>query len=128
MTFANVVAVMSGGAIGALFRYLIVVWITSTYSVKDFPMGTFIVNVLGSFLIGIVAWMFIYRIDNEALRLFFIVGLLGSFTTVSSFSLETVELLLNAHYIKALLNIIATLILCLFATWLGLMLARNFWN
>jgi len=120
MTFANVVAVMSGGAIGALFRYLIVVWITSTYSVKDFPMGTFIVNVLGSFLIGIVAWMFIYRIDNEALRLFFIVGLLGSFTTVSSFSLETVELLLNAHYIKALLNIIATLILCLFGT--------QFWN
>ncbi len=128
MTLINIFAVMLGGAIGAFLRFFIVTWVVSTYSVEDLPLGTLIVNILGSFLIGILAWLFIHKIDNEALRLFFIVGLLGSFTTVSSFSLETVDLLLNAHYIKGLLNIIATLILCLGATWLGLTLARNFVN
>lgn len=128
MTLTNILAVMLGGAIGAFFRFFIVSWVASTYSLKDLPLGTLLVNVTGSFLIGILAWFFIHKLNNEALRLFFIVGLLGSFTTVSSFSLETVDLLVNAHYLKGLLNIIATLILCLSATWLGLMLARNFMN
>ncbi len=119
---------MCGGAIGALFRFYIISWVANHYSVADFPLGTLVVNIVGSFIMGILAWLFIYKLGNETLRLFFIVGVLGSFTTVSSFSLETVDLFLNSHYFKAILNIIATVGLCLIATWLGLLLARNLMN
>ncbi len=119
---------MCGGAIGALLRFYVVSWVATHYSIQDLPIGTLLVNLIGSFVIGILAWVFIYKIHNEAIRLFFIVGLLGSFTTVSSFSLETVDLFLNSQYFKAILNIIATVGLCLTATWLGWLLARNLMN
>ena len=128
MSLSSLFAVMCGGAIGALLRFYVVSWVATHCSIQDLPLGTLVVNLIGSFMIGILAWLFIHKFQNEAMRLFFIVGLLGSFTTVSSFSLETVDLLLNTQYFKAILNIMATVGLCLTATWLGLVLARNLLN
>ena len=128
MVMNHIFAVMAGGAIGALLRYTIVNWVVVSFGARDIPFGTLLVNVLGSFLIGIMAYLFLLKINNEFLRIFFIIGFLGSFTTVSSFSLETVELLRQAQYLSAVVNIVATLILCLSATWLGLFFAKTFLN
>ena len=128
MLTSNIFAVMTGGALGALLRFGVVNWVAKSFGLKDIPLGTLLVNVAGSFMIGILAYLFVTKINNEFLRVFFIIGLLGSFTTVSSFSLETVELFIQAQYLSALANIIATLVLCLSATWLGLFSAKIFFN
>lgn len=128
MLMSNIVAVMAGGAAGALLRYAVVDWVVNRFGVQDIPLGTLLVNIAGSFLIGILAYLFISKINNDFLRFFFIIGLLGSFTTVSSFSLETVYMLIEAQYLSAIANILATLVLCLAATWLGLVLAKFFFN
>ena len=128
MLTSNIFAVMAGGAVGALLRYGVVNWVIVNFGVKDIPLGTLLVNVLGSFVIGILAYLFVTKITGDFLRMFFIIGLLGSFTTVSSFSLETVELFMQAQYARATANIAATLVLCLVATWLGLFLAKTLIN
>jgi len=128
MLTSNIFAVMTGGAVGALLRYGVVNWVIINFGLKDIPLGTLLVNVVGSFLIGILAYLFVIKISNDFLRIFFIIGLLGSFTTVSSFSLETVELLMQAQYFRAVANIAATLVFCLAATWLGLIFARTLLN
>ena len=128
MLASNIIAVMAGGALGALLRYSVVNWVVLNFGVKDIPLGTLTVNVIGSFLIGILAYLFVTKISNDFLRIFFIIGLLGSFTTVSSFSLETVDLLIQTQYISAIVNIIATLVLCLAATGLGLFFAKTLIN
>lgn len=121
---ANLLSVMAGGAAGALSRYLMVRWVTANLSLMALPVGTLAVNVLGSLVIGILAGVLISRHSGELMRLFAIVGFLGSFTTVSSFSLETTEMLLQSQHLKAFLNIAATMVLCITATWAGLMLSR----
>ncbi len=128
MLTVQILAVMAGGAVGALLRYGVVNWVIVNFGINDIPLGTLLVNVLGSFLIGILAHLLVTKISNDFMRLFFIIGLLGSFTTVSSFSLETVELLTQAQYIKAVLNIAATMVFCLAATWIGLLLAKMLLN
>lgn len=128
MLAVNIFAVMAGGAVGALLRYGIVNWVIINFGINDIPLGTLLVNVLGSFLIGVLAFLFVTKISNDFLRMFFIIGLLGSFTTVSSFSLETVELLMQAQYLRAVANIAATLVFCLTATWLGLIFAKTLLN
>ena len=128
MLASNIFAVMAGGAIGALLRYSLVNWVVVHFGVRDIPLGTLFVNVLGSFVIGILAYLFLMKINNDFLRIFFIIGFLGSFTTVSSFSLETVELIMQAQYLRAVLNIAATILLCLAATWLGLFFAKTLFN
>lgn len=113
-----------GGFIGSGFRYLL-----STFSYKilgtDFPYGTFVVNVLGSFLIGLFMGL-IERglIISPSWRIFIAVGLLGGFTTFSSFSYETVELLKEGAILAAVANIIYTILSCLAATWVGEIISR----
>lgn len=128
MFTSNIIAVMVGGALGALLRYGIVNWVIVSFGIKNAPLGTLLVNVLGSFLIGILAYLFVLKISNEFLRIFFIIGLLGSFTTVSSFSLETTEMLVQAQYFRAAVNIAATVLFCLAATSLGLFFAKTLLN
>ncbi|CUU04570.1 CrcB protein [Candidatus Kryptobacter tengchongensis] len=108
-----------GGFVGAGLRYFLS---TFTYKIlgTDFPYGTFVVNVLGSFLIG----LFMGLIDRGLIissnwRIFIAVGLLGGFTTFSSFSYETVELLKQGSMLTAIANITYTILNCLAATWLG---------
>ena len=96
-------------------------WVQRQFS-HEFPWGTWTVNVAGSFVIGMLAvlsgneghWM-----SHPHAQRFFIVGLLGGFTTFSSFSLQTLQLFQQGHIGMALLNIFASLMACLLFVWLG---------
>jgi CrcB protein len=118
------IAIAAGGAVGALLRFSVS---TSIYNLlgRGFPYGTLTVNVLGSGLMGFLYVFMLERITNVELRAALLIGLLGAFTTFSTFSLETLNLIENGEVSKALLNIFISISLCLFATWLGMLLARQ---
>lgn len=106
---------IAGGA-GSIARFLISGWATRA----DFPTGTLIVNVLGCFLIGLLlfggmagGWM------KPETRIWIGMGLLGGFTTMSTFTYETVALVEGAEYTRASINIVLTIASCLVATFLG---------
>ncbi len=124
--FSNFVIVGIGGAVGSMLRHAIgLVWLKS--GAIDFPWPTFLINILGSFLIGLVVAMLAYLQNwSEEVRLFTIVGLLGGFTTFSAFSLETVLLFERGQYFYTSLYIIGSVLLSIAATYLGLFLVRAF--
>jgi fluoride exporter len=120
-----ILAVGAGGAVGSVLRYLLTVGIQRV-SGANFPAGTVVVNVLGSFAIGLLYVWLVERDENPALRAVLIVGLLGGFTTFSSFSLETVNLMMQASYGRAALNVLLSVGLCIGGTMLGIALARQY--
>jgi len=96
-----------------------------TWLGPGFPYGTLAVNVLGSFIIGCLSIALIDRVvENELWRLIFFVGLLGSFTTFSTFSLDTVELMMAGWYSQAIWNVVLSVLLCLGGTFLGISFVR----
>ena len=113
-----------GGAIGSGLRYLVagfaVRWLGA-----DFPYGTFIVNVVGSFLIGFIQEIAITStLIPESTRLFLTVGIMGGLTTYSSFSYETIRLMQTGAWSQAWINVLATTALCLTVCVLGVMAGR----
>jgi CrcB protein len=120
----NYLLVFVGGGLGAEARY----WLQGlVYRLTGpgFPYGTFVVNVVGSLVIGVLVPMFEERFAvNPEVRIFLIVGILGGFTTFSSFSYETLALLREGSALTALLNVGATVATCLGATWLGMILGE----
>ena len=89
------------------------------------PYGTLAVNVIGSLALGWLATIFIDRSEiNSALRLGIVVGFLGAFTTFSTFSLESVQLLLSGSITRSLLNIAANTVVCIGMCYLGIQIAR----
>lgn len=122
----QIAAVALGGALGAVARYWTVVWV-SAYLGRDFPYGTLVVNVTGSLLIGFLSVILLERVSiAPEWRNFLIVGLLGAFTTFSTFSLDTLYLLQQAAVVKALLNVFANVLFCLIAAYVGTLLAKVF--
>jgi CrcB protein len=115
----------AGGAVGSVLRYAMTVGIQRVAG-SNFPWGTVIVNVLGSFAIGLLYVWLVERGENAALRALLMVGLLGGFTTFSSFSLETVTLMMQASYGRAALNVLLSVGLCVGGTMLGIALARQY--
>jgi CrcB protein len=121
----NLLAIAAAGAIGAVLRYLVASGVYEIFG-RGFPYGTLIVNLIGSFLIGyLFVWFLDRSVASEVWRLAVLVGLLGSFTTFSSFSLETYNLVITGYYGRAVANIIFSVSLCLLGTWIGISLARN---
>jgi fluoride exporter len=114
-----------GAALGANARYLVGLWAAQHLGV-DFPYGTAIVNITGSLILGfLVAWGTTRAGLSPELRLLFAVGFLGSYTTFSSFAVESLQQLENVHLGSALLNIFVNNGLGLAAAWVGMALARS---
>ena len=117
-------AVAVGGALGAMARYAVSIWVFN-YSSDKFPYATLSVNVLGSFIMGI---LFVIIVERAALpaemRSLLMVGFLGAFTTFSTFSLDALSLWQNGHFFVALVYVLATVILCLVAINSSIWLAR----
>jgi CrcB protein len=109
-----------GGALGSVARFASSQWVTARWP-SEFPWGTLLVNVLGSLIIGMLAAMTEsgrWSLSNEA-RQFLMIGVLGGYTTFSSFSLQTLMLLRNGAALMAGLNVFASVALCLLAAWCG---------
>jgi CrcB protein len=109
-----------GGFIGAVLRFIISGWVQRIFG-SFFPYGTLSVNVLGSLLIGFLVMLFEDMISPEWKALA-VTGLLGALTTFSTFSYETVVMLQEGIFLKALFNVALNVILCLFATLFGISL------
>ncbi len=107
-----------GGFIGAILRFIISGWIQN--GVVTFPLGTLGVNFLGSFFVSLVLYLSEYRgFFSEEIRIFLTIGVLGSFTTMSTFSFESFKLLEQGEIGALSLNVAATLILTFLAVYLG---------
>ena len=122
---SQTIAIALGGAAGALGRY----WVSSgVYSLlgRGFPYGTLVVNVLGSLAMG---WLYVLLIERLNVtpewRGAVMVGFLGAFTTFSTFSIETLNLLEQGAYARSLLNVLLSVVACIAAAWLGVLLGRT---
>ena len=119
------VLIAIGGAVGAVLRYGASV---SVYSLlgRGFPYGTLFVNVSGSLLMGMLSVILLDRFDpGPEWRAAVLVGALGSFTTFSTFSIETLNLLEQGDLMRALANIVLSVTVCLAAVWFGVLIGRQ---
>jgi fluoride exporter len=119
-------AVAIGGALGSLGRFWLAAAMTALTGPR-FPWGTLLINVLGSFIIGLVAaWTMVpERVPmHPDLRIFFMVGVCGGFTTFSAFSLQTLELLQSGSVWPAGGYALGSVVFCLAAVWGGWLLGR----
>lgn len=117
--------IAAGGALGAMMRYGVSNGVHMLFG-RDFPYGTLTVNVLGSLLIGLLYILLIERYSmGPQVRAILIIGVLGAFTTFSTFSLETYNLLEDGEFLKAILNVLLSVTLCLIAAWAGVMIGRQ---
>jgi CrcB protein len=120
----TVVAVAAAGAVGALARWGIGSWFGQRF--PDFPWGTLVVNVSGSFLLGLLFVLLTERTSTSPeLRLALTTGLMGAYTTFSTFSLETFRLAEDGAFVAAAANIAGNLVLGLLGVALGVALARS---
>lgn len=116
----------TGSFIGGVFRYWFSTWVHRILDNPWFPYGTLAVNVLGCLLIGFLAGLAETRsaFTSEA-RLFIFIGILGGFTTYSSFAFETFSLARDTQSLAAMMNVVLQLVLGLMGVWIGNILARS---
>jgi CrcB protein len=115
-----------GGAVGSMARFGLGIAVAELVGAR-FPWGTLLINVLGSFIIG---WFDVltgefgsWSVPADA-RVFVLVGICGGFTTFSSFSLQTMQLLQGGEAVRAGAYVVGSVVLCLVSVWAGMMLAR----
>ncbi len=124
-SISQIMAIMIGGALGAAMRYLVS---NGFYSLlgRDFPYGTLAVNVIGSFLMGVLTVLLIDRGEIDPLiKLAILVGFLGSFTTFSTFSMDTLVLINEGALSRAFLNMLTNVVVCVSAVWLGMVITKQ---
>jgi fluoride exporter len=113
-----------GGAVGTGARYLLG-GLVARWLGADFPYGTLFINVIGSFLIGVVQQVGLTTLlIPDTVRLVLTIGVMGGFTTYSSFSYETLKLVETGSWLGAILNVVLTTVLCLAGCAIGLLLGR----
>jgi CrcB protein len=121
----QILVIALGGAVGAVMRYLAS---TGVYAVlgRGFPYGTLVVNVVGSLLMGVLTVLLLERLSvGPEWRAGILIGVLGAFTTFSTFSMETLILIEQGDWFKALLNVFLSVALCLLAAWFGILMGRS---
>lgn len=125
----NILLVGFGGFIGSILRYLVSGAVQQSMKRLDFPFGTLAVNLIGCFIIGVLAQYGEARgaFSNES-RAFIFFGLLGGFTTFSSFGNDTVNLVREGFVMNALANVGANVALGLLAVWLGRSIGSLIWG
>jgi CrcB protein len=127
MSFSTCIIVMAGGALGTLARYVVSV-LMLPFS-KELPWGTILINVSGSFLIGLFGTLTLatgrYPVP-ENLRMFVMIGFCGGYTTFSSFSLQTLDLLRAGAFGRASVNVAGSVIVCILAVVAGHAIASYF--
>ena len=125
----NILLVGLGGFIGSIARYLASGYVQQITQSIDFPYGTLAVNLIGCFVIGVLAELADARgVFTTESRSFVFVGILGGFTTFSSFSNETMNLMRDGEMLPALANVSAHIVLGLGAVWLGRLVAHAVWG
>lgn len=121
----QVLLVGLGGAIGSVFRFLTSVFM-ARYTLNSFPLGTFVANILGCFILGICVGVFGKNpTENENLRLLFITGFCGGYTTFSTFASENVQLLHQQNYVMLATYTLVSLLLGFLAVVVGLNLGKS---
>jgi len=121
----NILLVGLGGFLGSGLRFALSGWAQRSLAFGQFPVGTLTVNVLGCLLIGYLGGLAEQRqVMESGLRLFLLVGVLGGFTTFSTFAYESISLAQDSQYFKVMLNIVLQVVMGFSAAWLGLILSR----
>jgi CrcB protein len=121
----NIVVIGIGGALGAVARYGIALWVGQRWG-RSFPLGTFVINVSGSFLIGLLMTLLAERFTaNPQWRLLLVVGFLGAYTTFSTFEYETSALLKDGEWVFAMLNVTMSVVVGFIALKLGEVVAKT---
>lgn len=125
VTFSKIAAVMAGAALGGAGRYLMATIVVERVASR-FPWGTFVVNLTGCFLIGLISTILVERMDDPVFwRLFLVTGILGGYTTFSAFGWETIQLSRQGDVGLALANAFGSVICGCAAVWLGISIARR---
>lgn len=122
----NTMLIFLGAGLGGVFRYWVsnsIYWLCG----RQFPYGTLVVNVTGCFLMGFLFVFLLERFSGISLQLrsLLLIGLLGGYTTFSSFSIETLNLFENGAWLSGILNIFLSIILCILAAWVGVIGGRQ---
>lgn len=122
----NTVLIFFGAGLGGVFRYWIAN-VTYFFLGRQFPYGTLVVNVSGCFLMGLLFAIISERFESIApqLRSFLLIGFLGGYTTFSTFSIETLNLVENGAWLNASLNVFLSIVLCMLGVWIGVIGGRQ---
>jgi fluoride exporter len=124
LSIHHLLAVSLGGALGAAGRYLVMVWVGHWLG-HGFPFGTLAVNIVGSFLLGaLIETSALVWSPSPEIRAFIVVGVLGAFTTFSTFSLDAYTLWVRGDVVQAAIYVAASIVLCIFALLAGLVTFR----
>ncbi len=121
----NIIVIGIGGFVGSIARYGMAVWIGQRWG-RSFPLGTFIINVSGSFVIGLLMTLFTERLlINPQWRLLLVVGFLGAYTTFSTFEYETGTLVRDGEWLIGGMNVVFSVAVGFIALKLGEVLAKS---
>ena len=119
----NLLYIFLGGGFGSVLRFLISNYTQRFWNVNSFPLGTFVVNMMGCFLIGLFTAYFLK--ENNSLKFLLVAGFCGGFTTFSTFSMENVGLWQNGQYSILILYILLSLVLGFLAVFIGFECVKN---